>query len=213
MTVSISVVNFTSMLFKRNTQMKSILTLALVGLVASTANAASLRVEMTKGNQTNAIYLIGAEHNKLFNTVKLEATPDAGGTPANAFGSPNSGLNAGVPRPAGEAFTYLNRQLNADPLDGGLGWSLLGTSTTANLLGFSGGPLGANISTEATGLFLGNVQFAGAGMRGTAKVQLSDAAGAVIADLTAPLGIPEPGSLGLVGMGMLALAAVRRRVA
>jgi hypothetical protein len=191
--------------------MKSILTLAaLVGLVAcSTANAASLVVERTNNDQTNAIYLVGEAQNGLFNTVKLDATPSDGA----AFQALNSGLDAGVPRPAGQQMTYLNRQLNADPLDGGLGWSLLGTATTANSLAFSGGPLGSNITTadQAGGrLFLGNVQLP-AGAKGVALVQLSDAAGSVVADLTGQLGVPEPATFGLVSMSLLGLFAARRR--
>jgi hypothetical protein len=191
--------------------MKSILTLAaLVGLVAcSTANAASLQVVKSNGDQTNAIYLVGEAQNGLFNTVKLDATPSDGA----AFQALNSGLDAGVPRPAGQQMTYLNRQLNADPLDGGLGWSLLGTATTANSLAFSGGPLGSNITTadQAGGrLFLGNVQLP-LGAKGVALVQLSDAAGSVVADLTADLGVPEPATFGLVSMSLLGLFAARRR--
>lgn len=192
--------------------MKSILTLvALVTLaVGSTANAASLHVVTTNGGATNAIYLDGETQNGTFNTVIFSAVPNGAAT--------FQALSSGVGKPAGDPNTYRNRALDADPLDGGLGWSLVGTQTTASALTFSGGPLGSNITTaDAPGgrLFLGNVQLpTGPGMTGTATVTLVDGTGAQVGDiLSATFPIPEPASLGLVGMSTLALAAFRRRAA
>jgi hypothetical protein len=194
--------------------MKSILTLAaLVGLVAcSTANAASLQIVKTGNDLTNAVYLLGEADNGNFNTVIFKASPTAPAT----FAAQSSGLNAGAPRPAGDAFTYPNRLLNSDPLDfpGGQNWSLLGQVNTAAALEFTGGPLGGNVSTanEAGGrLFLGNIQLS-SGV-GVVNVQLVNATGAQVGPtLTGDLGaIPEPASVGLIGMAMLGLAGLRRR--
>jgi hypothetical protein len=92
-----------------------------------------------------------------------------------------------------------------------LGWSLLGTSITAQSLGFSGGPLGQTISTAAEPdgrLFIANAHFDLLG-QGVAKVQLSDALGNIVANLEAPFGVPEPA--GLAWIGLVGLATRIRR--
>jgi hypothetical protein len=190
--------------------MKSIRILtALLGLVAcSTAQGASLHVEKTQGNLINAIFLDGEGQNSLFNTVKFQATPNG-----SAIFQELVGGFGFVIRPPGEPKTYINQNLNNDPLDGGLGWSVLGVLRTPNELSFTGGPLGQIITTanEPDGrLFLGNV-YLSAGGSGVATVQLSDAQGAVVADLQAPLGVPEPAAVCLVTLSLLGSAPARRR--
>jgi hypothetical protein len=181
-------------------------------LACGSAKAASLAIVANGSTPyTYSVYLNGTGVNGNFNTIKLDARPrlvlvqlsDSMGRvvadlvapfslgqpspPGYAFANLSSGQVAGVPRPAGEAFTYYNRLLNADPLDapGGKGWSLLGIKVTEDLVGFSGGPLGANITTanEPNGqLFLANLYY-----------------------------VPEPAACGLVGMALLGLVALRRR--
>jgi len=75
-----------------------------------------------------------------------------------------SGLVAGIPRPPGRPATYINRMLNADPLDidGGMSWNILGLMRTPSEVSFTGGPLGRKISTadQTDGrLFLANFYF------------------------------------------------------
>jgi hypothetical protein len=183
---------------------------ALVGFFAcASAEAASLHLVPAATNSSWAIYLDGSPQNGDFNAVKFDATP-VGGTFLNTTG----GLDGGVPRPPGQAFTYYNRLLNADPLDfpASLQWTLLGISANANLLGFTGGPLGLSISTAGQPggrLFLGNV-LPSAGGSFIAKVQLSNAAGNIVADLQA-VPVPEPTSAAVVGAAMAIWTLSRRR--
>lgn len=177
----------------------------LVVLVCSTANAASLHVNTTNSLQTNAIYLDGGPQNGLFNTVIFEAVPISPPMFIN--------LSSGVGKPAGDANTYRNRALDADPLDGGLGWSLVGAQTTATSLTFTGGPLGSNITTaDQPGgrLFLANLHFAPPYGFFNARVQLLDGTGTRVADLW--ILAPEPTSAILSVMSPFGLVVSRRRV-
>lgn len=182
---------------------------ALVVLVSgTTAHAASLSVNSTDSFKTHAIYLSGEAQNGAFNTVIFSAVPLGGGQ--------FLALSSGVGKPAGDPNTYRNRALDADPLDGGLGWSLVGTQTTATALTFSGGPLGSNITTaDQPGgrLFLANLRIS-LDFNHYISVQLVDATGAQVGPtLDTFIPGPEPSSCGLAGIAMLGLAAVRRRVA
>lgn len=88
--------------------------LTLVVAVASSATAASISVKPvgTAANNVYSIYVDGEASNGAFDTIYFKVTPSTG-----TFINTNSGAAAGVPRPAGDAFTYPNRMLNADPLD------------------------------------------------------------------------------------------------
>lgn len=190
--------------------MKNILAIAALGcaLLASSVEAASLSSTKSATNPTAySIFLNGGAD--VFDTVSVSITPDAPAT----FAGANSGLNSGVPRPAGEALTYMNRKLNGDPLDdpANLGWSILGLVNNAAGLSFDGGPLGAKIETNGD-LFLANVNFDSTAGRGVASVRLINA-GNDVASLSIPIGIPEPASMLMAGVSMIGMLAVRRRLA
>lgn len=181
---------------------KTLLVLALFALATPRAHAASLSV-VTIAN-VRSIYLDGGAENGTFNTVIFKATPglmivtlvnaagQAVGPVLNAapglddpvgylpFGNLSNGLTGNIPRPAGQPFTYYNRMLDGDPLDGGMGWSLVGVVRTSTELAFAGGPLGANISTSSQPggrLFLANLYH----IPEPASVSLAAAALAVLA--------------------------------
>ncbi len=157
---------------------------ALFVLATPTAKAASVSVVLSNSSTTVSVYLAGGADNGNFNTVIFKAQP-AGGSVilvnssgaqvgptltyshfANfpAFGNLATGLSGGLPRPAGAAFTFYNRMLDADPLDipGGLHWTVLGLVRTSNELSFTTGPQNVNISTDGQQngrLFLANLQY------------------------------------------------------
>ncbi|BBO31470.1 hypothetical protein PLANPX_1082 [Lacipirellula parvula] len=131
--------------------------LATACLCAST-DAATLVGYQSNGGHSISLFLKGGALNNGFNALSLKAT-------SNAFANVNSGLAAGVPRPAGQAFTYRNRALELDPLDPdvpgvGKGWTILGPIINTTEVSFGGGPLGKKITTagEPRGeLFLANL--------------------------------------------------------
>ncbi len=132
------------------------LTVALAFLVLPHAHAASLSV--VKTGTAYAVYLNGGADNGGFDTIAVNLTPTGSAT----FTNQTSGLVAGVPRPAGQAFSYPNRALGGDPLDGPpfLAWVILDPMNTPTRLSFDGGPLGQKISTASQpgeNLFLANV--------------------------------------------------------
>jgi hypothetical protein len=178
---------------------------------AASANAATVTTETSASTPyAFSIYLNGSPQNDNFNAIDLVATSagvhvrlvDAGSViqdlnvlfplenaPLGSFSNLNSGLLAGVPRPAGQAFTYYNRMLDADPIDfpDSLGWTILGIVRTPTELSFAGGPLGKVISTagQPNGrLFLANIY--------------------------APP-VPEPSCLALTSVATLGLRTVLRR--
>jgi hypothetical protein len=182
-------------------------------LACNCTHAASLQLTLghvSAQNYISSIYLVGEAQNGGFDTITLKATPDIGvhvqlinaGAPiadlqapviltgsVGAFLNLNSGLDAGVPRPAGQAFTYRNRQLEADLLDGGLGWILQDLVMTPSELSFTAGPTTGKITTatEAGGrLFLANIHFSL---------------------------VPEPAAIVLLSTVMLGLAALCRHPA
>jgi hypothetical protein len=195
--------------------MKKILVLAAVvsAFACSAVKAATLSV-VQNAPTVYSVYLDGAPQNGNFDTIFFKATPDVGFT----FINTNSGLAAGVPRPAGQAFTYPNRLINSDPLDfpGGPGWTLIGLINNASELSYTAGPLGGKISTanEPDGkLFLGTVDVSATNGTGTGSVQIISAGNLLATAQIAIGGIPEPASLGLASMALVGLAGFRRRKA
>ncbi|MCC6491785.1 MAG: PEP-CTERM sorting domain-containing protein [Pirellulales bacterium] len=194
--------------------MKTILSLVAVGLcvvACSAVNAASL--SLGTNNTAISLYLDGGAENGQFDTIFVSLKPNGSAT----FANQNSGAAAGVPRPAGEAFSYPNRMLTADPLDfpGGLALSQVGLVNTPQELSFAVGKAGGTLTTaDQPGgkLFLANVDFPAIaqGAKGTATVQLISA-GNLVVELNRA--IPEPTTLGLAGLSLLGLVAARRRMA
>jgi hypothetical protein len=193
--------------------MKKILAIAAVFSVmaGSFAQAAPLvsSVKSLSNPQVFSVYVNGDTLNGGFDTIIFSAIPTVG----TQFSSVNTGGPA-APRTAGDPSTFINRMLDADPAEipGGLGFTRLGVTNTADMIGFTAGPIGASITTPAApGLFLANFLLP-PGNIGAATVQLVTA-GNVNFQATIPIGIPEPASVGLVGIAMLGLAAARRRFA
>jgi hypothetical protein len=183
---------------------------ALSALACSTLNAASIKVVTT--GAVSSLFLNGGTDNNNFDAVDLLVTP----APGTQFANPSNGNNAGVPRPAGDPFTYTNRLLGADPNDvpGGLNWTILGLTQTADKLAFGGGPLGLKIDTSGQpggDLFLANVMLA-PGATAMARVQVISA-GNILSEFNQTIPIPEPASVMLTGAGLLGLLGLRRRQA
>jgi hypothetical protein len=195
--------------------MKKILVLVAAICVMGAASAKAALLNQVQNGTTISVYLDAsavAGANGQFDTVIYDSAPDVGST----FAAPGSGLASGAPRPAGQASTYRNRVLDLDPTDvdnpGGLGWSIVGASTVASALNFTGGPLGLKITTppstpQAPGLFLANYSLTGVG---SAHVQIVSA-GTILGEQTITLGIPEPATVGLASMALLGLVGLRRR--
>ncbi|WP_172991871.1 PEP-CTERM sorting domain-containing protein [Lacipirellula parvula] len=160
-----------------------------------------------------------------FNGLAVQIKPNGGGA---SFANVNSGLTAGVPRPAGQAFTYRNRVLDFDPLDPeapgvGKGWTILGAINTASEISFAGGPLGRkiNTATEPRGeLFLANL-YMQPYFTFTAQITLVRGVDTVFTTTFVPPAIelpqlpevPEPSSAALlVTAGFAGAIAQRRRM-
>lgn len=195
--------------------MKALLSLVAAVSVLACSTAQAARIAVVTNGPTASVFLkagLGSENggdlNGQFDTVDFAFTPTA---PA-ALQSITSGAG---PRPAGDPFTYRNRVLDADPLDDGLGWSIVGQSITANGVVWAGGPLGLTISTgpaAGPGLFLQNFQFNGPANKnvGTGRVQLIRA-GTIVAEI--PIVVPEPTTIGLFATSLVGLLGLRRRLA
>lgn len=182
-------------------------TLLALSCFQAAAEAASITTVAYPSN-VRAFYLDGASLNGAFDTIYFKATPNGGA----AFTNNYSGLLSGTPRPAGQAFTYHNRMLNADPLDfeGGLGLSMFGLVNTPQELSFTVAKLGGTMTTadQPSGkLFLGNVTLTRAGASANALVQLLRA-GTLVYEAQI---VPEPTGLALICLGGCACFFSRRR--
>jgi hypothetical protein len=182
--------------------------------VASSAYAAPIYSITTTQKGANIAYSLYIDTNgTAMNGLDMQATPGAG----FSFLLPDSGYPlGGPPRPAGQLFTYRNRYLDLDPADpefsGGKGWTLVAPITAAALVTISGGPLGQKIDTagEPGGkLFLANFLLPA---NGTFAALLKAVNGAQVVDVQNVVpGIPEPATLGLAGLSLIALVAATRQ--
>jgi hypothetical protein len=194
--------------------MKALFALAVAFCVVAASTAEAARVAVTVNGNIASVYLKaakgpeqGGDLNGDFDTVGFNFVANA------SNGTTLTNVASGAGRPAGDPFTYRNRVLDADPLDGGLGWSILGQTINAQGATWGGGPLGATIDTgpaDGPGLFLQNLQFSGPAnrMSGQGTIELLSA-GATIA--TFNIVIPEPATMGLGSFALLGLAGLRRR--
>lgn len=191
----------------------AMLSLALCGLIqsASAGPIWSVKPVGASANNVYSFFVDGDNLNGAFDTIFFQAKATIG-----TFINNNSGAVAGVPRPAGDPFTYPNRMITADPVDfpGGLALTQVGLVNTAQELSYTAGKLGGTVTTanEVNGdLFLGNVNLSGAG--GAVQIQLISA-GSVLYDTGilayGPI-IPEPAGLSIAALGFTGLVAVRRR--
>jgi hypothetical protein len=199
----------------------TVLVIAVTCLFISTP-AYAARKGFAKIGDSWSLFIRGDELNGMFDTVDVSYTPASGGQFANLA----SGLNAGVPRAPGEPFTFVNRALDQDPLDGGSGWAIVGRTVTANQLSFAGGPLGGRIDTSSGPqgwLFLANLSLTNDSARpfASGRVQLINA-GVIVSELPVLLDgseiipnplVPEPASGIIIIAGALGSAALRRDAA
>lgn len=186
-----------------------LLILALAVLATTQANAAELYL---KRNGNIATFYLDLAKPSLFAPLNLDGQIDTIDFMFTA-GPPGTltALSSGAGKPAGEPFTYRNRMLDADPLDGGLGWSVVGQTINASGMTWAGGPLGATISTSGQPdgrLFLANLHFNAPAnkLSGTGRVQLIRA-GNIVAEL---LPTPEPAASVLGVFALVALRAASR---
>jgi len=195
--------------------MKKIFALALTLVVAAASAASAAPIWSVKPagnapNSTYSFYIDGDNLNGTFDTVFFQTKAITG-----TFLNNNSGAVAGVPRPAGDQFTYPNRMVTADPLDfpGGLGLTQVGLVNTAQELSYTAGKLGGTVSTgnEPSGdLFLGNVNTT-AGGGGTFQIQLITGGNIVYDTGILNFPIPEPATFALAGLGLVGVVAAGRR--
>lgn len=182
------------------------LSAVLLVIIPSTAHAASLHLNSPTPD-VFSVYLDGLTENGSFDTVVFNATPTGvtvdlknGETLVQSRSSiytledpqiPRTftKLTTGAGRPAGDPFTYINRALDADPVEGGKGWTLQGVVINSTRLSFIGGTPGQMITTA------------------------SEPGGRLfLANLNAPW-VPEPTSAVLAAILIpFALAATRRRL-
>jgi hypothetical protein len=191
--------------------MKRLALAAIAALITVAPNASAASVSFTQNGDAISIFLDGGAQNGAFDTIFFQLRPVA---PALFTNNNNSRNAAGVPRPAGQAFTYYNGMLDADPLDfpGALGLTQVGLINTPQELSFTVGKLGGTITTadQPDGdLFLANVNLQGS-VFFEGRVQLISG-GALIQEFVIPR-IPEPAGalLALVAAPVL-LSAARRK--
>ena len=126
----------------------------VVVVVAVSAQAATLVLKRNAQPNNWSLYI--DTEATVFGSIQIDVFPRAG----IGFGA----LSSGTSRAAGDPNTFRNRVLDADPLDGGLGWLVPGAVVNATTFSFGGGPPGEKInsSTQPNGdLFLANFFFTG----------------------------------------------------
>ncbi|QEG33852.1 PEP-CTERM sorting domain-containing protein [Bythopirellula goksoeyrii] len=182
--------------------MKKIILSAVVLLAfAQVASAASIQID-TADAGANKVYTLTllADVSEEFNGFGYSATPNAPGVFVEvipgAFGDTSAKPNTFVspilafPAPIGDGLTLPAPAVN-----------------TENGQSFDAGKLGSFIDASA-GIWLGNVVMPASGM-GTYRVVLQNT-GQNIAELTGPIGIPEPSTMVLAGLSMIGLVLRRR---
>jgi hypothetical protein len=216
------------------TLLKRIAVAVALVLVLAASDADAARWGLANVGDAWALFLNGDEP-WLSNSAKLNGqfdSVDVSFTTSNPYTlvKTNSGLFQGMtPRAAGDQSTFINRRLDQDPLDGGLGWKMIRSPITANGFAFVAGPLGGTIDTrvgrEDGWLFLANLLFSppvdAEALRraGSVKVQLYRADHKVAElfptladDIIIPLPeVPEPTGLDVACMGTAGAVAIRRR--
>ncbi|WP_428308388.1 hypothetical protein [Lacipirellula sp.] len=185
--------------------------------------AESRAAVLTYGKNANGTYSLYLDaQTTVFDYVKFSIKPR--GYPP-AFQSLNTGLSAGVPRPAGQLFTYRNRALDFDPADPdnpgiGKGWTILNPINSATEVSFEGGPSAGKISTTSEPdrrLFLANLRLPEiSGIKGQISL-MNEGAVVYSQQLVAPLidlpeapDLPEPTSLTILALGSVGFVAHSR---
>lgn len=151
--------------------------------------------------EAHAIYLSPGELNGQFDRIEFDARPLGD----FIFVNPNSGLHSGLPRPAGQRFTYRNRLLETSPDDpeivGGLGMTVTSAVNLPSHFSFTAtSPIPVDTSGQVSSrLFLANIvmefDLAGSGdvHNALAHVKLLSN-GAIVTELSSLFLIPEPGT-------------------
>ena len=191
--------------------MKKILAIAavLTVMAGSFAQAAPLlsSVQSAGNPQVYSVYVHGDNLNGAFDTIIFSAVPTAG----TQFSSVNTGSPA-APRAAGDPTTFINRMLDADgsEIPGVLRRPRRRNQHGGYVFAFTAVQLVVDTPPPAP-LAVVNFCCRRAG-GGNADVELVNA-GTVAFESTIPIAgvIPEPASVGLIGIAMLGLAAARRR--
>jgi hypothetical protein len=187
-------------------QTSLVLPIALCAMLAASLPARAAQLSMTSNGAIYTFYVDGESLNGGFETIYFQAKA----TPPGKFA--NVGIEFGVPRPPGQAFTYRNLMLIADPLDfpEALGLSSVGVVRNGQELSYTVGNLFGTITTanQPNGdLFLANL-YVPDPTTFTATVQLISA-GTVVFEATQTIPEPAAGLVALVGFSNL--LAFRRR--
>ncbi|MBL9165333.1 MAG: hypothetical protein JNL18_21580 [Planctomycetaceae bacterium] len=195
---------------KSHLLLATLLTLFLAG-GATASPIWSVKPVGPSANNVGSFYIDGDNLNGTFDTIFFQVKAHG----ATSFINTNSGAVAGIPRPAGQPFTYPNRMITADPLDfpGGLALTQVGLVNNAQELSYTAGKLGGTISTgaEVNGdLFLGNVMTAPGFFCLTFQIQLITA-GNVVYDTGVVDLCPEPASLSIAALSFVGLLVASRR--